>query len=327
MQIRRQEILTGLLVLATVAVVTGALLLIGAPGFFTTMRTYYIHFDNVGGIKPGGPVLLAGRKIGQVVKLFSPVPLKDRPAGHDDYEGLVEVSVNDGAAIYTNVTATLMQFGLLGEFGIDFTSGVEASGRAPEGHHFIGKRAPDIASFMTQTLDIVKPLAKDVTATLEELRDTAANLNRFTAEGSELDAAMERIRTVGDNLVEFTKAGSPLWEAIERFKGVTGNLELISADLLEKDTINLTLRSFETAAAKLEATTGTLDDTLRDAGPGLAEATRNAAQLTDTLKRQPWRLLWPTTKSYPEDSHRVEAPPPSWEGLPVRRAIPVRAER
>jgi hypothetical protein len=30
----------------------------------------------------------------------------------------------------------------------------------------------------------------------------------------------------------------------------------------------------------------------------------NAAQMTDTLKREPWRLIWPSTKKYPEDSKR-----------------------
>jgi len=34
---------------------------------------------------------------------------------------------------------------------------------------------------------------------------------------------------------------------------------------------------------------------------------QNAEQFTDTLKREPWRLLWPATKSYPGD----EKPPPA----------------
>lgn len=33
----------------------------------------------------------------------------------------------------------------------------------------------------------------------------------------------------------------------------------------------------------------------------LPEVIKNAEQLTDTLKRQPWRLIWPSTKEYPED--------------------------
>ena len=77
MQLRRNEILTGLLVLATIAVLTGVLILLGAPGLFRPLVTYRIYMDNAAGIKQGAPVLLAGRKIGQVDKLYSPVSKED----------------------------------------------------------------------------------------------------------------------------------------------------------------------------------------------------------------------------------------------------------
>src|SRR3982074_1883413 len=73
MQLRRNEILTGLLVIGTVAVIVGTLILLGAPGLFRPLVTYHVYFDNAAGIKLGAPVLLAGRKIGQVHKLYSPV--------------------------------------------------------------------------------------------------------------------------------------------------------------------------------------------------------------------------------------------------------------
>src|SRR5437660_10383018 len=73
MQLQRNEVLTGLLVVATLAVLTGILVLLGAPGLFRPLTTYKIYFDNAAGIKLGAPVLLAGRKIGQVAQLYSPV--------------------------------------------------------------------------------------------------------------------------------------------------------------------------------------------------------------------------------------------------------------
>src|SRR5438445_5969099 len=73
MQLQRNEIMTGLLVIGTIAVVVFVLVLLGAPGLFRPLVTYKIYFDNAAGIKQGAPVMLAGRKIGQVQKLFSPV--------------------------------------------------------------------------------------------------------------------------------------------------------------------------------------------------------------------------------------------------------------
>ena len=77
MQLKRNEILTGLLVLVTVALLTGILILLGAPGLFRPLVTYKIYMDNAAGIKLGAPVLLAGRKIGQVEELYSPVSKED----------------------------------------------------------------------------------------------------------------------------------------------------------------------------------------------------------------------------------------------------------
>src|SRR5688572_3719189 len=77
MQLKRNEILTGLLVLVTVALLTGILILLGAPGLFRPLVTYKIYLDNAVGIKLGAPVLLAGRKIGQVEELYSPVSRED----------------------------------------------------------------------------------------------------------------------------------------------------------------------------------------------------------------------------------------------------------
>src|SRR5207247_4449768 len=73
MQLQRNEIMTGLLVIGTVAVLAFVLVLLGAPGLFRPLVTYKIYFNNAAGIKVGAPVMLAGRKIGQVQKLLSPV--------------------------------------------------------------------------------------------------------------------------------------------------------------------------------------------------------------------------------------------------------------
>ncbi len=46
MQLQRNEVLTGLLVVGTVAVITATLVLLGAPGFFRPLATYRIYIDN-----------------------------------------------------------------------------------------------------------------------------------------------------------------------------------------------------------------------------------------------------------------------------------------
>src|SRR5436309_3752013 len=73
MQLQRNEILTGVLVIGTIGVIAFLLVLLGAPGLFRPLVTYRVYFDNAAGIKPGAVVMLAGRRIGQVQRLYSPV--------------------------------------------------------------------------------------------------------------------------------------------------------------------------------------------------------------------------------------------------------------
>src|SRR5690349_14776850 len=154
MQLKKNEIMTGLLVVGTVAVLVFVLVLLGAPGLFRPLVTYKIYFDNAAGIKQGAAVMLAGRKIGQVQKLMSPVsaeedkraqeaaasmhppdpgvsptPVGDRPK----YEVRVDVQVDKNARVYRDAHTRLMQLGLLGDMAIDITQGTETSGRAHDG--------------------------------------------------------------------------------------------------------------------------------------------------------------------------------------------------
>src|ERR1700736_822293 len=151
MQLQRNEILTGLLVIGTVAVIIGVLILLGAPGLFRPLVSYKIYFDNAAGIKLGAPVMLAGRKIGQVQKLYSPVSIEEdrraqeaaaaiRPPepnatptpsdGKPKFEARVDVQVDKNALVYRDTHARLMQLGLLGDMAIDMTQGTDSSGRA-----------------------------------------------------------------------------------------------------------------------------------------------------------------------------------------------------
>src|SRR5438128_9848383 len=150
MQLERNEILTGLLVIGTIAVIAFLLVLLGARGLFRPLVTYRLYFDNAAGIKPGAVVMLAGRKIGQVQKLYSPVSHAEEkqaqqavaaihppepgttPAPAPRFEVRVDVQVDKTAKVYRDAKAQLMQLGLLGDMAIDFTQGTQASGRAKD---------------------------------------------------------------------------------------------------------------------------------------------------------------------------------------------------
>src|SRR6184192_951679 len=227
MQLQRNEIMTGLLVIGTIAVVAFILVLLGAPGLFRPLVTYKIYFDNAAGIKQGAPVMLAGRKIGQVQKLFSPVsPQEEKQAeeadaaihraepnaspsptatpGKSRFEVRVDVQVDKSAKVYRDAKTRLMQLGLLGDMAIDFTQGTEGSGRDKDGESFAGERTPDLGDAAAKMLEVIKPVAAEATNTMKDLQQTAQNLNRLTEKNSELNLALTQFKTFGEHMADLT---------------------------------------------------------------------------------------------------------------------------
>lgn len=318
MQLRRNELMTGLLVIGTIAVLTGVLILLGAPGLFRPLVTYKIYFDNAAGIKLGAPVLLAGRKIGQVNKLFSPVSKEEAKRAQDaaeairppdplatpspdkakpKYEVRIDVRVDKNAQVYKDAKTRLLNLGLLGETAIDVSEGTEASGLANNGDLFVGERVPDFGEAMSKMLEIVKPVALEATATMKELESTAQNLSRITDENSQLNMAIAQFRTFAENITNMTARDSSLSLSLS-------NIEKISDQLTRNNNIEMTLQNFRESSEQLKAT-------MADLGP----TGKNIKEFSETVKSQPWRLIWPSTKKYQEPS-----PSPAGETITVRKS-------
>src|SRR5438445_10154028 len=297
MQLQRNEILTGLLVVGTVAVITGVLILLGTPGLFRPLVTYKIYFDNAAGIKLGAPVLLAGRKIGQVAKLYSPVSREESkralevgrslraadanstpaPEKAPRYEVRIDVQVDRNAQLYRDSKARMITLGLLGEVAIDFTEGTESSGRANSGELFVGERVPDFGEAIARMLDIIAPVATEATATFKQLESTAQNLSHITDEDSELNLALTQCKTLGEHLNQLTGPESALSSSLTHLKQLT-------SDLTKNDNIAVTLQNFRTSSEKLKST-------LTSLGPSLQASGENVTEATATLKSEPWRLI------------------------------------
>ena len=309
MQLQRNEFMTGLLVMGTIAVIVGVLILLGAPGLFRPLVTYRIYVDNAAGIKQGAAVMLAGRKIGQVQKLYSPVSREEdkraqeaaaaihpsepnatpTPSDGFVYQARVDVQVDKNAVVYRDAHVRLMQLGLLGDMAMDITRGTEASGRARDGDIFPGERTPDFSEAASKMLEIIKPVAAEATTTMKGLEQTAENINHITDENSSLNLALAQFKAFGEHLSDLTAPDGSLSHSLT-------NIEKISNDLSKNRNLEVTLQNFRESSEKLKST-------LRELEP----VGRNIAEFSETVKTQPWRLIWPSTKKSPEASPKPTA--------------------
>jgi phospholipid/cholesterol/gamma-HCH transport system substrate-binding protein len=176
MQLHRNEITTGIFVLLTVTAFVVILVLIGIPGVFSGVKTFRIYFDNASGIRSGAPVLLAGREIGKVSAIFSPISFDERPKGHPDYEVAVEVKVDQHAQIYKKTKVQLKQQTLMGVRVIDFLQGDEKSELAADHTEFVGERIADVGESISGSLKQLLDPNSDLSLTLKNTREFSDTL-------------------------------------------------------------------------------------------------------------------------------------------------------
>jgi len=294
----RNELRTGVLVLASFIVLAGILIFLGAPGFFGERRVLHVYFDNANGINIGAPVMLYGRRVGHVVRLVTPVPEKDRPK--PELAAMVEVSISGEAQIYNKQRVMMMQYSLLSEQVIDFTDGVEESGLVVSSAPFIGERQPGLNDVGQRALEKLDPVAASAADAMQGLRQVCDNLNRLTKEGSDAAVGLAEFRKLGENLSTFVCPDGALCQMVENVKEMTGKNSPLSRTLANTENFTNTLAQNRDIAVTLRNFRKT-SETFRCLTPGIDQTVRNAERFTDTIKRQPWRLIWPSTKQYPED--------------------------
>src|SRR5207237_664063 len=88
------------------------------------------------------------------------------------------------------------------------------------------------------------------------------------------------------------------------------NIEKISTSLSENNNIEITLQNLRSSSEKLKVT-------VNDLGP----TGQNIREFSDTIKAQPWRLIWPATKKSPPE----KSPAPSEATITIRKSAKPKA--
>jgi DNA repair ATPase RecN len=206
-------------------------------------------------------------------------------------------------------------------------------------------------------------LAK-VSETLDGLKKTGENLANVTKEGSDLPMALAEFRKFGTNLNQLSGPDGSLRHSLENIEKLTGNegklaksLDNIhnltgpegdlakamanakaitgpdsdlaktmsnakdfTGKLADNKDIDATLKNFRKVSENLNGQIDSVMDELRATGANLKQG-------TDTLKHQPWRLIWPTTKKYPEEQQRVADESVAKRETSKRDAVREKSER
>ena len=173
-------------------------------------------------------------------------------------------------------------------------------------------RVPDLNSSLPKILAVIEPVASTATLTLSDLRKTIDSLNTVFGQEGELRGALDKLRVTADNLTGLTAPDGSLGHTLNNLSDLTdrlrddkgplmstlNNLQKTTSDINKDDRVQKMLVNFESASTRANDATKNINALLIGVRPSVQKTTENLAQMTDTLKRQPWRLLWPSTKKY-----------------------------
>ena len=138
--------------------------------------------------------------------------------------------------------------------------------------------------------------------------DGVSRPTRVAAVLGNLAAAARSFASAGDSITSVTRREGPMEDAFARVGKLTGDLDDPTQPFLRSI---VDLQKTTTSMREDFGKYGTLADRLT---PGLVRGTDNAAQMLDTLKREPWRIIWKSTKDY--------GPSPAPSPTPTRVAKP-----
>ena len=274
----RREVLVGLLlIVATVGFVLLMLWLKGKP--FRSGRIVSAEFADVGGLKEGDQVHVAGVTVGSVQDIVLDPSLHVR----------VVMDLQQGPLPHADARFTVRALDLLGARYVDYAPGSAAAMLTP-GTVVQGYEEPQLADMTTSLADQGRQVlanAADVLGptTARELHETFAQAQRTltalqragTQPSDTLIAALRELVRIGhrvDLLIE--RASNPTVETMQNLQQMSGNLAAIT------QTLNHTSATLDSVVARVNEGHGTVGQLLNDTTT-LSEVRRTNQALYDLI--------------------------------------------
>jgi paraquat-inducible protein B len=277
------------------------------PKFNPTLPYLLLFSGSVRGLSSDAPVEFHGIRVGTVVGASFkylpgdfdhrvPVLIKIDPDVLLDQAGSSVKTAQELVAqnVEQGLRASLKSGSLLtGQLfvDLDFQKDAPAASVASMGNYQVLPTIPaagldELQAKLASVLDKFKTLPVEKTVAnaneaLAAIKDAAANLDKLTGHDSSLNRTLD-------------------------------NAQKITGELSGNKDIGGTLHNLKETSAQLSATIAELSVQFKKVGENLTEA-------SDTVKRQPWRLIWPSTKKY---NAKSDATPPLATPSPSPRKTP-----
>ncbi|MCB0495745.1 MAG: MCE family protein [Cyclobacteriaceae bacterium] len=198
--------------------------------FFASTKTYYVMYDDVGGLTRSNPVNINGFTVGRVAKIKLLQNRKNKI--------LVEMDI-DSDIILGDTAMAKLNSDLLGSVSIIIFPG-DISNPIKPGDTLRAKVDPDLTELLKES---AQPLSDNLQVTIRKLNVLLEDMN---GSGEKLKAALESFTKLSDNVnARIYENRGNLKEIVTEFKLLSQNLNKTVKDLQP------TLQNFQTVSDSL----------------------------------------------------------------------------
>lgn len=303
MKSKKTYFIVGLFSLAVIILTLAILFyLSGAP---TASDPYFSRFKSVTGLDYGKPVYFEGYRIGQIssVQPEATVPVRFR----------VNYLVTAGWKIPADSKAVVQATGLLGDVSINIRAG-KSPRFLPPGSEIPGEESVDLMAVITDLARDFEKLNKEKIVPLMDLLYERTDTLTKTLE-EQIPVLLQKVNQATGQLNKLIDTMGEVLnpENAQRIKTLLANSQQFSEELKQAgDKVNALLQDVhalvqennpkvDATMTQLQESVGILSVRLDTISNELESASMNLNELTDELRRNPSRLIFPPKDTAPDE--------------------------
>lgn len=265
---------------------------------FTTTNTYYVKFENAGGLTPSASVLANGYAVGIV---------REINYNYSDNQSVVVSIELDKAMHVPEGTTAELETSLMGSVTLHLLPGKNPVKHLERGDTISGRQHFGAMERAAEMLPQVEQM-------LPKVDSIMGNLNRLTGDSAML-ALVKNLAVISENLAQTTSRvdhlmGKEIPVLLSNMNALTGNLNKVAGDIAKGNldstmtVLHATMQNAETLTSQLNALTATLNSSVtstdnslglllndRSIYDGLNHTIHSADSLLIDIKSNPRRYI------------------------------------
>ena len=265
---------------------------------FTTTNTYYVKFENAGGLTPSASVLANGYAVGIV---------REINYNYSDNQSVVVSIELDKAMHVPEGTTAELETSLMGSVTLHLLPGKNPVKYLERGDTISGRQHFGAMERAAEMLPQVEQM-------LPKVDSIMGNLNRLTGDSAML-ALVKNLAVISENLAQTTSRvdhlmGKEIPVLLSNMNALTGNLNKVAGDIAKGNldstmtVLHATMQNAETLTQRLNALTSTLNSSVtstdnslglllndRSIYDGLNHTIHSADSLLIDIKANPKRYI------------------------------------